>query len=151
MDVLKIKNATIMFRNFRGEGRKFNPEGRRNFCVVLPEEDAIRLKEDGWNIRLRDPSEDGDEMTGTLRVEVSWKNPRYLPKVVLVTSKGKTQLDEDDVHILDSAAIDKVDVAIRPREWEVNGASGVKAYLKTMYVTVEDDEFEDDYEDIGDL
>lgn len=146
MENLIVKNASIMFRNFRGEGKKFNPEGRRNFCVIFEEEDAVRLKEDGWNVRLREPAEEGDPMTGTLQVEVSYKNPRYIPKIVLVTSNGKTPLDEEDIHILDSAAIEKIDLAIRPREWEDNdGNMRIKAYLKTMYVTIEEDEFEEDY------
>lgn len=148
MENLKIKNARITFRNFRGEAKRFNREGDRNFCVVLPEEDALQLKEDGWNVRMRDPLEEGDPATGLLSVSVSFKNNRYLPKVVLVTSKGKTQLDEDMIGILDSAVIINVDVCIRPKEYFVNGHDGIKAYCKTLYVTVEDDEFEDDYEDI---
>lgn len=151
MNNLIIKDANITFRNFRGEGKKFNPEGRRNFCVIFSEEDALALKSDGWNVKLREPVEEGDQITGKLQVDVSWKNTRYLPKIVLVTSKGKTQLDEEDVHILDSAAIQKVDLAIRPREWALNGSAGIKAYLKTMYVTIEDDEFEDDYEDVDEV
>lgn len=150
MENLKIKNAKITFRNFRGEERRFNREGNRNFCIVLPEEDALRLKEDGWNIRMRDPLEDGEPATGLLQVTVSFNNNRYIPKIVLVTSRGKTQMDEDMIGILDSAAIVKVDVCVRPREWEISGKTGIKAYCKTLYVTIEDDEFEDDYEDVPD-
>jgi hypothetical protein len=44
--------------------------------------------------------------------------------------------------MLDYADIKTIDVMLNPYEWEVNGNTGVKAYLKTAFVTLNEDELE---------
>lgn len=147
-DNIRIEGAKIGFRNFSGEEGRFNPKGRRNFCVFLEEDIAKDMEKEGWNVKWLQPREEGDEPQAYLQVKVVFG--KIPPKIVLVTGRGKTRLDEDTVNILDWAEVQNVDLVIRPYNWEVNGNTGVSAYIKTMYVTLREDEFESKYYDVPD-
>lgn len=143
-----LEDRRILFRNFSGEEGRFNAKGARNFNVLLNDDEAVAMLEDGWNVKYLQPREEGDEPQPRLEVSVHFgKNP---PRIVLITSKGKTPLDESMVSLLDWAEIEMVDMIVRPYSWEVNGRAGVKAYLKSIYVTIREDELERKYIDVPD-
>lgn len=145
VDNIIIENARIMYRNFSGAEQQFNPPGNRNFCVIIEDaEVAEALSNDGWNVKIRPPREEGDASLNYLPVAI--KFGAYPPNVTLVTKRNKTPLTEETISTLDFCEISNVDLIIRPYSgWNDEGR--IKAYVKTMYVTIEEDEFAAKYAD----
>lgn len=144
--ILQIDDAKIIYRNFSGEGSKFNREGDRNFSLIIDDPDvADELVAQGWNVKIREPREEGDNPFIHLPVKVKF-NDRG-PRIYLITGDRRNELDEESVGILDNVDIISVDLDIRPYDWEVNGKTGRTAYLHSMRVIQEVDRFAmDDYE-----
>lgn len=142
---LLIEDAKLMYRpNFTGRGDKFNREGDRKFTVRIDDPElADRLKADGWNVKTR--IRDDEEAINYIEVRVKYSGYKD-PKCYLVTRRnGPILLDEETVSEFDTADIVHIDMTITPYEWNVNDKTGVSAYLKTIYVTIEEDEWADRY------
>lgn len=150
---LTIENAELKFINFSGREKTYNEEGNRNFSVVIPESDVQALLDAGWNVKLnRDKNakneDDARDPFWHIPVTVSYKiRP---PRVTMIASGRRTVLDEDMVGTLDYADIQLVDLVLNGRRWDDNGVPRIKAYLKTAYVTINEDPMERKYALKGD-
>lgn len=156
-----MEGVRIIFRNFKGEEGPYNQAGTRTFGVILPPDIAEAMSNDGWNVKTLKPSEEEKEEgieqgPPWLPVEASYDKGRP-PKIALISSRGKTILDAETVEQLDwvDIAVDeqtglpKCDLIVRPFFWtNPMGNSGIKAYLKSMFVTIEEDELERKYAEL---
>ena len=143
-----MEGVRIIFRNFAGKEGQYNREGDRNFAVLLDDKVAAEIDEDNWSVKWLRPrsEEEGDTPQAYLPVSVNFKGRP--PRIVLITSRGRTNIDEHGVEMLDWVDIINVDLIVRPYEWTVNGKSGIKAYLQSIYITIEEDPLELKYSEL---
>lgn len=138
-----VEDARLLFRNFSGKEGQYNKEGERSFSVVLPDDVAEQMIKDGWNVKYLAAREEDEEPTPIIQISVRFDiRP---PRVVLITSNNRTQLDEKTIASLDWVDVKTADLIARGYTWSVNGKSGTKAYLQSLFVTIEEDALEQKY------
>lgn len=137
---LILEDVTIAFRNFEGKEDTYNRAGDRNFAILLDEAQAEQMLRDGWNVKYLKPRDDDETGQPYIQVAVSYKAKP--PKIGVVTSKGLNYYTEDMLNMLDWVDIEQCDVTLNPYEWAVNGKTGVKAYLQTMFIKILEDYLE---------
>lgn len=144
-----LENVRLGFRNFAGASDAYTREGDRSFAIFFDDQRvAEALMRDGYNIKMTKdrPDVEDYEPAPFLKVKVSYKI--RAPKVYLVTKRGKTPIGEAEISMLDWVEYTNVDVIINPYEWEVNGNTGITAYLQSMYITIVEDELDEKYGDV---
>jgi len=139
--ILQIDDARIVFRNFAGEASAYNEKGKRNFAVVIPDQEtADALIAEGWKVKVRPPRTEDEEPFRTLPVKVAFND--FGPRVYLTSGGANIELNEDTVHRLDKIEIASCDMDIRPHDWSrPDGNSGRSAYLQTIHVVQKVDRF----------
>lgn len=151
MNDVTLRNVRIIFRNFAGAPTRFNAAGgKRTFSILLNETEAKELSSMGFNVKALKQRDPDDDPAFHLPVEVSYRVKP--PRIVFISNQGckRTVIDEDTVGLIDYTEIEKIDLTINPYLWEMENAHGVKAYLKTMYVTIREDELDIEYaQDFG--
>ena len=144
MERLRLEDVQVIFKNFRGEKGQFNEEGNRNFSILIKDLGlAADLIGAGWALKPLANEEEGMIDAYHLPVKLNYAS-RFPPRIYKVTMSTGNQLplDEKTIDMLDYLPIEYVDIIVNPYEWEVRGERGIKAYLQTMYVVIEEDELD---------
>lgn len=149
-DNLTFEDAQLMFRNFAGEEKPFNPKGQRNFLLMLNPEQAEECRRLGLNVNEMRPIDEDSPPRPNIKVKVNFNSPRP-PKIVLVTHKGKMDMDESTAQVLDYADIEKADITINLWEHGMEtGKSTHSAFLSTGYFFIKLDPLTEKYADLPD-
>ena len=148
-NLIVLENARITFCNLAGRKRQFNDEGKRNFNVILTEEQAQKMIDEGLHVRTLPARDEYSEPRYLLKINANMDSQRP-PKIFLCTAKKQTQLDADMLSEVDNAAADQsivnVDLSFRPYRPPLRtDGNGASAYLNSMYVTIEEDELAERY------
>ena len=139
-----IEDANVVWRNFSGKEGRFNQEGERNFLITLSEDTAAHLLDEGWNVKRLKPRL--DEEVGPPCIQIGVRFDKFPPRIVLLTDTSRVQLEEETIEVLDWATFANVDLIVRANVWNVNGKTGLKAYVQSMFVTIEEDALERKYQ-----
>lgn len=149
---LTIRNCKVFYKNFSGRPDKYHPRGgddNRTFCVEIADpEVAQAMTNDGWNVRMPRPSEDGEERYPYIQVKVNYRGD-YPPNIYMVSGRRKTLLNADTVGNLDHVRFVNADVRISPYTYidRDSGEERLSAYVRDLYATVEVDELAEAYAD----
>lgn len=153
MDKLTFEGVKLLFKNFRGEERQFNPPGSRTFSIVIDDlEYGEELRRLGWAVRPLTNRDTDEQEAWHLPVKINFDG--IPPRIYKVSPSAKKQtlLNQKTVDMLDYLPIDYADVTVNPYEWSVQGNSGIKAYLNVMYAVIQEEELDlkwQDFEEDG--
>lgn len=136
---IAVEGARIVFRNFKGEASQYNRAGDRNFALVIDNQEfAQKLSDEGWNIKIRPPREEGADPFVYLPVSVSYRVSRLAPKVFLKRPRKETiPIDESHIKDFDDMEFSDLKMVINPRHWtdDRTGEEHIKAYLIELWAT----------------
>lgn len=155
---IELRDVQLIWRNFAGDGNKykFAQEGRRNFCVVIDEETASKMEDEGIRVKHPKKRDEGEDDMSYITVKVSYQY--RAPSVNLIVGNRVQELTEETISVLDDIDIQKCDLTVNPSYYEMpDGTTGYSLYLREIYVTqalsrlaqeyaqLKEQEYEDEY------
>jgi hypothetical protein len=138
----EIVGHKMIWRNFEGKLGRFNAEGQKNFNIVLDKEGAEFLMDEGFKVKFKEPKIEGEEGIYTLKINVNFGGYKA-PEIWMKNNHGNTQLNKDDVKILDWADIVEYFLVFNPNI----KPDSMTAYLDKLLCTVQESEYESQFFD----
>lgn len=143
-DTVGLEHAQILggvWRNFAKLAKPgtFEDGKKRHFAVLIDDENAKNLTDLGFNVKYYQPKD--SEREGYNYLDISIADWVIKDEKISVVSTDMIEVKQnfDTIGNLDHANnIDFADIEITPRRWEMNGASGIKAWLSEMYVYLQE-------------
>ena len=150
-ELITIENTKLILRNFAGKSDQYTPEGRRSFGVLIEQDMANELEEEGIPVRYLKPRHDEDVPIPWVKVKVNLdrENP---PKIFTAkrdkdgTIIDKTLLNAATVSILDYADIEEAGMQLSVYKWSMGGKVGKTLYLQTLVCFLDENDFMSRYE-----
>lgn len=141
---LFIEDAELIFTNFAGREKKFNAEGKRNFCVYIDNDTAKYLEEKHYTIKWDERRNPDDDPVPFIRVNIKYneKFPQLDPEAYKVTSRGATPVREENIGDFDMEEMENVNLIINlyTRENE-DGSVSTTGYLNSIVAKIEENPF----------
>ena len=139
-----FENARLGKKNFKGALNQWGDDRGRTFRIYFTEDPdrAEELRSRGYNIQGGDPIDGQEGEFYPEYLEVSVMFGQYPPEIWITNGTIDDQpraLSEETVASLDSYRFASADVVVRGNSWKVGPKSGIKAYLKKIYVSIDKD------------
>lgn len=160
IDELELEEVTVKwaFSHFSGAEEGFNQAGDHNFTVILDPEHGDDLYAKGWNVKYSDAQDEGDPQERLLKIRISAKFGLPTIYFIKTNAEGQTRkmLIDEAVFLkqIRRDTFEKMDVIVQPApsdKWQrQDGAKGVGAYVKEMYVTMKESRIGSKYSDYED-
>jgi hypothetical protein len=150
-DPIFIEDAKFIYRtNFAGDPDKdkYHNNTRRGNLTIPNEEQALEMRDAGYNVKNTMPKEGEEEgfvPTYFVPIIIGYKHPKRKPKIVLVTNGKAMELDEENVGTIDDVYVTNVNATLNPRYSPERDVWTL--YVSQLYVEqdVEDDPWADRY------
>lgn len=141
--IVVVEDTRFIFAtNFSGDpNRDRYKSDKRTANLILPnEEQALMLKDAGFNVKQTKPREDSDfEPVYFVKIHVNYK-AKTPPLVYLVCGDAEPRkLEEDEVGIIDDIRVANVKVTLNPWKNPYSADDQYSLYVRTMYVEQEMD------------
>lgn len=133
--VLVVRNAFLKYKNFAGDPEKnYNKKDpARKFCLIIDEPVAIDLISRGWNVRKRDPNNEGDEPYYLTEVTVNLDS-LYPPTLQLFTELNGQYNEPIKIDPEDFIKIDRGEIRIKTVDVAISLAKGGGRYLQELSI-----------------